>query len=279
MKKRLVKNPFFRVFIFLFALELVAISINFFYAPINIAAGGATGMAVLLEAAFGFNRSLCVLVINTLMLILAWIFIDWKTVKKFIIGSYLLPVLIYVTPSFEIVSDKLLAVILGGVFSAIGVAALYRINAASGGTTVPPLIIERYFHVNPAVSLLVIDMIVTLFNIPVSGIDAFFMAAFSLFVSLFVMRYMESGLDHKYQIQVMSNDKLPEIRKMLEDADNALTIFDVRGGYSLNDKKLIMAVVDNDSYGKLLSRIHDIDPNAFIVASNVVQVHGGTFGI
>lgn len=112
MKKRLVKNPFFRAFIFLFALELVAISINFFYAPINIAAGGATGMAVLLEAAFGFNRSLCVLVINTLMLILAWIFIDWKTVKKFIIGSYLLPVLIYVTPSFEIVSDKLLAVIL-----------------------------------------------------------------------------------------------------------------------------------------------------------------------
>ena len=93
------------------------------------------------------------------------------------------------------------------------------------------------------------------------------------------MRYMESGLDHKYQIQVMSNDKLPEIRKMLEDADNALTIFDVRGGYSLNDKKLIMAVVDNDSYGKLLSRIHDIDPNAFIVASNVVKVHGGTFGI
>ena len=126
MKKRLVKNPFFRAFIFLFALELVAISINFFYAPINIAAGGATGMAVLLEAAFGFNRSLCVLVINTLMLILAWIFIDWKTVKKFIIGSYLLPVLIYVTPSFEIVSDKLLAVILGGVFSAIGVAALYH---------------------------------------------------------------------------------------------------------------------------------------------------------
>ena len=76
-----------------------------------------------------------------------------------------------------------------------------------------------------------------------------------------------------------SNDKLPEIRKMLEDADNSLTIFDVRGGYSLNDKKLIMAVVDNDSYGKLLSRIHDIDPNAFIVASNVVKVHGGTFGI
>ena len=143
----------------------------------------------------------------------------------------------------------------------------------------PFLIIERYFHVNPAVSLLVIDMIVTLFNIPVSGIDSFFMAAFSLFVSLFVMRYMESGLDHKYQIQVMSNDKLPEIRKMLEDADNSLTIFDVRGGYSLNDKKLIMAVVDNDSYGKLLSRIHDIDPNAFIVASNVVKVHGGTFGI
>ena len=55
MKKRLVKNPFFRAFIFLFALELVAISINFFYAPINIAAGGATGMAVLLVLTYALE--------------------------------------------------------------------------------------------------------------------------------------------------------------------------------------------------------------------------------
>lgn len=58
-----------------------------------------------------------------------------------------------------------------------------------------------------------------------------------------------------------------------------MTIFNVRGGYSANEKELLMAVIDNQSYGPLLAAIHDIDPDAFIIASNVVKVHGGTFGI
>ena len=141
------------------------------------------------------------------------------------------------------------------------------------------MIFKKYFHINPAFSLLAIDMLVTFFNIFVSGLNAFFMASFSLVITSIVMRYTEAGLDHKYQIQVMSQTKLPEIKKMLESEDHAMTIFNVRGGYSANEKELLMAVIDNQSYGPLLAAIHDIDPDAFIIASNVVKVHGGTFGI
>ena len=48
-----------------------------------------------------------------------------------------------------------------------------------------------------------------------------------------------------------------------------MTIFNFRGGYSANEK-LLMAVIDNQSYGPLLAAIHDIDPDAFIIASNVI---------
>ena len=279
MKKRLVQTPWFYWLVLVIALELIAISVNFFYAPINIAAGGATGLAILLDAAFGINRSLTVLLMNLLMILAAWLLLDKKTVKNIIYGSFLLPLLMYITPSQKIIEDDLLAVIVGGAVFAIGVAALYRINASSGGTTVPPLIFKKYFHIDPAFSLLALDMLVTFFNIFVSGLNAFFMASFSLVITSIVMRYTEAGLDHKYQIQVMSQTKLPEIKKMLESEDHAMTIFNVRGGYSANEKELLMAVIDNQSYGPLLAAIHDIDPDAFIIASNVVKVHGGTFGI
>lgn len=279
MKKRLVQTPWFYWLVLVIALELIAISVNFFYAPINIAAGGATGLAILLDATFGINRSLTVLLINLLMILAAWLLLDKKTVKNIIYGSFLLPLLMYITPSQKIIEDNLLAVIVGGAVFALGVAALYRINASSGGTTVPPMIFKKYFHINPAFSLLAIDMLVTFFNIFVSGLNAFFMASFSLVITSIVMRYTEAGLDHKYQIQVMSQTKLPEIKKMLESEDHAMTIFNVHGGYSANEKELLMAVIDNQSYGPLLAAIHDIDPDAFIIASNVVKVHGGTFGI
>ena len=64
--------------VFLAGLEIIAISINFFYGPINIAAGGSTGISILVDAVWGINRSITVLVVNILMLVLAAIFLGKK---------------------------------------------------------------------------------------------------------------------------------------------------------------------------------------------------------
>ncbi|WP_099088744.1 YitT family protein [Weissella cibaria] len=279
MPRRLSQQGWFRVLMLVIALEIIALSINFFYAPINVAAGGATGVAILLDAAFGINRALTVLVINIAMIILAAIFLDKSTVRNIAFGSFLLPVLMYITPSHRLVEDAVLAVIIGGAVFASGIAILYRLEASSGGTTVPPMILKKYFKINSALSLLAIDMVVTLFNLLVSGTNAFFLAAFSLVITSIVMRYIETGLDLKHQVTIMSNERLADIQTMLLQEDQSLTVFDVRGGYTDNNKEMLMVMVDNANYGRMLRRVHDIDQNAFIVTTNVHEVHGGTFGI
>ena len=279
MPRRLSQQGWFRVVMLVIALEIIALSINFFYAPINVAAGGATGVAILLDAAFGINRALTVLIINIAMIILAAIFLDKSTVRNIAFGSFLLPVLMYITPSHRLVEDAVLAVIIGGAVFASGIAILYRLEASSGGTTVPPMILKKYFKINSALSLLAIDMVVTLFNLLVSGTNAFFLAAFSLVITSIVMRYIETGLDLKHQVTIMSNERLAYIQTMLLQEDQSLTVFDVRGGYTDNNKEMLMVMVDNANYGRMLRRVHDIDQNAFIVTTNVHEVHGGTFGI
>ena len=279
MPRRLSQQGWFRVVMLVIALEIIALSINFFYAPINVAAGGATGVAILLDAAFGINRALTVLIINIAMIILAAICLDKSTVRNIAFGSFLLPVLMYITPSHRLVEDAVLAVIIGGAVFASGIAILYRLEASSGGTTVPPMILKKYFKINSALSLLAIDMVVTLFNLLVSGTNAFFLAAFSLVITSIVMRYIETGLDLKHQVTIMSNERLADIQTMLLQEDQSLTVFDVRGGYTDNNKEMLMVMVDNANYGRMLRRVHDIDQNAFIVTTNVHEVHGGTFGI
>ena len=279
MPRRLSQQGWFRVVMLVIALEIIALSINFFYAPINVAAGGATGVAILLDAAFGINRALTVLIINIAMIILAAIFLDKSTVRNIAFCSFLLPVLMYITPSHRLVEDAVLAVIIGGAVFASGIAILYRLEASSGGTTVPPMILKKYFKINSALSLLAIDMVVTLFNLLVSGTNAFFLAAFSLVITSIVMRYIETGLDLKHQVTIMSNERLADIQTMLLQEDQSLTVFDVRGGYTDNSKEMLMVMVDNANYGRMLRRVHDIDQNAFIVTTNVHEVHGGTFGI
>lgn len=125
MNQNVKNNPWLRFLFFLLGLEIIAISINLFYGPINIAAGGSTGISILVDAVWGVNRSLTVLVVNILMLILAAIFLGKKTTKNVAAGSFLLPILMQITPSFKATENELLAVIYGGALMGIGVSILY----------------------------------------------------------------------------------------------------------------------------------------------------------
>ena len=268
-----------RWIVFLIALEIIAISINFFYGPINIAAGGSTGISILVDAVWGINRSITVFIVNVLMLILAAIFLGKTTTKNVALGSFLLPVLMEITPSFKVTNNDLLAVIYGGALMGLGVSLLYRVNASSGGTTIPPMIIKKYFFINPAISLLCIDMIIIFLNIFVDGLNAFFLAAFSQVVTAITMNFAEAGFDRKYQVRIMSNNHFEEIKDMLMKEYDGLTVYNVVGGYSEEDKQQILIVVDTRDYGPLISKIHEIDDNAFIITDTVVSVHGGKWGL
>ena len=274
MTKNIKKKSWMRWLVFLAGLEIIAISINFFYGPINIAAGGSTGISILVDAVWGINRS-----INFLILILSANFLGKKTPKNVALGSLLLPVLMEITPSFKITNNQLLAVIYGGALMGLGVSLLYRVNASSGGTTIPPMILKKYFYINPAVGLLAIDMIIIFLNIFVDGWNAFLLAALSQVVTAMTMNYAEAGFDRKYQVRIMSNEHFDELKSMLLDNYNGLTIYDVVGGYSDDDKKQLLLVVDTREYGPLISKIHDIDPEAFIITDTVARVHGGQWGL
>ena len=264
---------------FLAGLEIITIAINFFYAPINVAAGGSTGISILVDAVWGINRSITVFIVNLIMLILAVIFLGKETLKKVALGSMLLPILMAVTPSMKLTTNNMLAVIYGGVLMGIGVSMLYRINASSGGTTIPPLIITMYFYLDPAMSLMAIDMTIIVLNLFVDGTEAFLLAAFSQVITTITMRYTETGFDKKYQVRIMSNTKLDQVRDMLQNDYEGLTVFNVVGGYTDKDKQQLVIVVDTNEYGQLVAKIREIDNEAFIVTENVAKVHGGKWQI
>ena len=123
------------------------------------------------------------------------------------------------------------------------------------------------------------EKLVIFMNIFVAGLNAFFLAAFSQVITALVMRYTEVGFDLKYQVQILSNDLLDEIKETLLKDNSSLTLYDVVGGYSQTQKQQILLIVDRQDYGHLIAKIHEIDPEAFIVTSNVTKVHGGKWGL
>lgn len=272
-----LKRTIIQMGLILIALEIIAIGIQLFFAPHEVAAGGATGVGILLEELMGWKISTVVFVINIGMLILAYFLLDKKTTLRILFGSFMLPVCLALTPQMMVVEDKLLAIIIGSVVYATGIALLYRIDASSGGSTVPPLIFKKYFNIKPALSLLVVDLLVCFANVFVSGFETFMLATCSSILTLITMNYIETGLNRKKVLYVMSNDQLPEIKAhLIEESDVGVTIFDVTGGYSSDNKQMLMLVVENQAYQHIINRIHEVDPLAFTIVANVAEVRGGS---
>ena len=152
------------------ALLLIGISINMFLAPHNVAAGGISGIGVLVEYAFGTNRAYTVLLLNIVMVTLAYFALDRKVFANMLLGSILLPISLAIVPEIIIISNRFVSIVFGSALFGVGVAILYRNNSSSGGTTIPPLIMKKHFNIDTSIGLLATDFIIVIFNIFVFGI-------------------------------------------------------------------------------------------------------------
>lgn len=276
-KIRQTESKLLNLLLLIIGIEILAVSINMFYAPHEIAAGGATGIAILLEATLGLNISVVVMLINIVMLILSYIFLGKGTTARIALGSVLLPICLAITPQIKLIEDPLLTVIVGGAIFAVGISILYQLDASSGGTTVPPLIIKKYFGIKTSTTLLMIDGMICLLNLFVAGIETMFLAILSQILTTIVMNFIETGLDRKKVIYVMSEHDLEELKQQLAYLGKALTIFNVTGGYTGNEREMLMIVVENPDYHHMLKTIRNIDADAFILVANAAEAHGGVW--
>jgi len=259
----------------LIALFLIAISINMFLAPHQIASGGVSGIGVLLEFVTGINRSVTVLVLNLLMLVLAFFFLGRLVFVKCLIGSILLPVVLAIVPEIMPVEDRFLSVIVGSSIFAVGVDILYRNEASSGGTTIPPLIMKKYFGINTSIGLLATDMVVVIFNVFVFGLEAFFFAVLSLIITSMVMNYLETGINRYKAVMITSNHSVDDIRQgIAREIESKTSVFKNADGQTLSEGRMLLVMVDDRDYPNLIHIVDRYDKDAFIVTYNVAGVHG-----
>lgn len=262
----------------LFALLILGVSINLFLGPHHVAAGGVSGLGILFESAFGMNRALVILALNSLMLVLAILFLGKKLFLKVLFGSIVFPLVIAIVPETMVTSDRLLSVIFGSAIFALGVAILYNNNSSSGGTTIPPLIFKKYFHLNTSIGLLLTDAVVVSLNLLIFGFEEFLYAILSIVITSIVMTYIETGLNRKKSIMIMSEDSLEEVRiRLTAEIGRGLTLLEAKGGYNRKPKEVLLIVTTDQEFTRIKPLIKEIDPTAFVIANNVAEVTGSGF--
>lgn len=262
---------------------LVAASIEIFMAPNNIAAGGVTGIAIIINHLFPkISIGFLVLAMNVVLFIVAFLSIGNKFGGKTIYASLALSFIIWimdkiVTPNMVITNNLLLASIFGTLISGIGMGLVFNQNASTGGTDILAKILNRFLHINIGKSLLAVDFIVTLFSGISFGADIGMYSLLAVMINGFVIDNVIEGLNKCKEIMIISSE-IDLIRKfIIEDLSRGCTIIPGKGGYQYKDSFILYTVLSRKEFIRLKIFIKEVDRRAFITVSDAHEVLGEGF--
>lgn len=264
----------------------VAIGIYYFWAPAQLAAGGISGLAIVIQYLIPkVPISFIVFGLDVLMFLIGFIVLGASFGVKSVTSSLSIALCMrlfeMITPSVPILSqDHLIILIFGSLFISFGQAVIFNQEASSGGTDIIAKIISKYTHLNIATSLLIADMAVVLLAIGTFGIEKGLYAALGVLMTTTMIDYFISGFSvEKHVVIIPSNEGKAELTRnyILETLQRGATIYEAKGAYSHKPKEVLMTVVDRRQFVLLKQYVSEIDPAAFLTVQNLHEVMGEGF--
>ncbi len=266
----------FKNFIYLnIACLFFAISIALFFQPHDLVTGGVSGLGIVIYEMFGISVSLFTFITNSLLLIVAYFLISKEfAFKAFLGGVVLLPLYLGLIPVYEVTSDVLLSAIFGGASVGIAITFLLLSNSSSGGTTVTGKLLDKYTYLNFALGCGISDLVVVLIGGYTFGIEPLLYSIIAIFTATVLSNYLEVGFNKKLMVHIIS-DNYDFINDYINlELPRGTTILNASGGYSKEDKKVIMCVIDTQELNTLKSKIYEIDKKAFVVVNHAKATYG-----
>ena len=267
-----------------FGIMLVVIGVYFFKFPNHFSIGGVTGLAIILSRLSGgtISSGTLVLIVNTILLIVGYLFLGRKFGNKTVYGSMLLSfslqILEVLVPMKQPLTNKpFLELAFAVLLPAVGAAILFNIGGSTGGTDVIAMLLRKYTSLNIGNSLLVTDLALTLLTFPVFGIETGLFSILGLFMkSTLVDTVIENLNLNKYFTIICENPK-PICDFIIHEMHRSATIADATGAFTESDRKIIFTVMNRHQAVYLKKFVKTKEPNAFVLITNTSEIVGRGF--
>ncbi len=265
-------------------LLLVAIGIYYFLVPNNLAAGGVSGLAMVINQYLPVAPiGLLMLGMNFILFILAFFLIGKEFALKTVYSSFALSgmvwllELIYPMTSPILADDLFIQLLFGILISAIGMAIVFNLNGSTGGTDIIAKILNQFFHIPLGKGVLAADFFITLFAALTFGPKIGMYAILGVLINGFAIDLVIEGFNIVKQLAIITN-RTEEVKKfIIEELNRSATVYAAKGAFSGDEKEVITTIVSQKEFVRLKNYIKSIDPNAFITVSNVHEALGEGF--
>lgn len=261
---------------------LISAGLYFFLIQHDIAAGGVSGFSVVLSNIFPvLSVGVTNAVLNVLIMSLGVIILGFDFAKKSIFASLVLSAFIIiferVFPNVILTNDKIINIIFGAITMSLGLAIVFYNGSSTGGTDLIASVLNKLTGIPIHISMFLADFVVVISSMIVFGVELGLYAVLTIMIQSIGIDYFIQGFGRKIAILVIS-DKYEEINKLIiSKHKKGVTLLKAEGGYSYDDKKVVMTVTPFRMYPKIREEIINVDKKAFIFTYQVSEVLGEGF--
>lgn len=282
-KKGKMRNFLVDLLFILAGSAVYAFSVNTFTAPNQIAPGGVTGLATVLNYALGTPIGMTAFIINIPIVLWAVVEIGYKLVVKTFIAIALSSVLIDLFAMFmpPYRGEMVITALLAGVFEGLGLSLTFIRGATTGGTDMMARLLGRRLpHLSMGKLMLALDGLIVLISAVVFGsIDNAIYACICIFVSTRLIDTILYGTDSGTGklFFVMS----PKVRQMgdrvIRELDRTVTYLDSHGGYTKEPGETMLCAVRRFEVYQIQTIIRQEDKDAFVIVGDAGEITGEGF--
>jgi len=273
---------------------IAAGSCAFFITPNKLVMGGTTGLGIFMENMFPDVVNMQIISVytaNIILFLIGAILLGKQFALATLAGSVLYPTFMW---GFNAINDvymqtygntigglenPLLNVICGSLLFGTGIGLVVRVGASTGGTDIPPLIVNKFFGLPVSATMWILDFAIVFMQLAVPGMEMqtiLYGILICLFSSLIIDQVSLIG-SKKMQVKIISR-KYVEIREaLLNELNCGVTMLFGKTGYLRDKCYVLLTVVSVRGTVKLKNLVQKIDPEAFITVSVVSEVRGRGF--
>lgn len=273
------KNKISRAILMIISMILNAILYNLFLLPLNLVTGGTPGIATITHYVYGINPSIMIFILSLACVIISFLYLGKERTMGTLLALFTYPILVQLTsPLNKVVSDNpdiLLLVIFAGVISGVANGLMYKTGYSNGGLPIISQILFEKKQISISKSSLFINVLIVLIGSFFFGTTTALYAIIFLYINNIVLDKVLLGISYNKAFYIITS-KEQEIKDyILDTLGHDVTVFDVKGGFMEQKRKVLMTVVPSREYYRVTEGIKEIDPKVFFTATDSYQVEGG----
>lgn len=279
------------LFIMTAGMTVAAAAVYYFLMPSKLVVGSITGLSIVIGkllsmAGIGIKVSQVIVIINAILLVMAWLLIGKefgaKTVyTALILGPLVdfwekvLPIEKLLEPGqTSLMNDPWFDLLCFVLILSASQTILFNINASTGGLDILAKIVNKYLHIDLGTSVSVAGALICCTAFAINPFRLVVIGLIGTWINGIALDYFTAGMNRRKRVCIISS-QYERLRKyIIEDLERGCSLYNVTGGYNGHQNVEIQALLTQNEFASLMEYMKVNDIHGFITAGNVSEIYG-----